>query len=203
MSPSGVRLPLSDSNSLPEEFGTRHHAAMGLTERSDAMVICVSEERGGVAVFSGPQDAKGGRQGGARRRDPRALGKPVRLWAAGSAGGPGGKLVLEAGGCLFLAFVFWWAVAFSGEAPLERVYTVPVEYTAMPRRLALVGEKPTQVVLHVGGAKSNLEAIDPSRLTARIDLSGAEAGRQTFAVGGREHLPPPAGHAPERGAAFH
>lgn len=47
----GVRLPLSKMEKLSEEFGTRHHAAMGLSETTDAMVIAVSEERQTVTLF--------------------------------------------------------------------------------------------------------------------------------------------------------
>ena len=48
---AGCTLPLSDSP-LPAEFGMRHRAALGLTERTDAVVLIVSEERGTVAVSS-------------------------------------------------------------------------------------------------------------------------------------------------------
>jgi diadenylate cyclase len=47
----GVRLPASQSSRLPEEYGTRHHAGMGLSERSDALVVVVSEERGNISIF--------------------------------------------------------------------------------------------------------------------------------------------------------
>jgi diadenylate cyclase len=46
-----VRLPISKTGRLSEEFGTRHHAAMGLSEVTDALVIVVSEERGTVKTF--------------------------------------------------------------------------------------------------------------------------------------------------------
>ena len=47
----GVRLPISQSSRLSNEYGTRHHAAMGLAEKSDALIIVVSEERGKITVF--------------------------------------------------------------------------------------------------------------------------------------------------------
>ncbi len=52
---AGVVLPLSSNPDIDPSFGTRHRAALGITERSDALVIVVSEERGSITVF---RDAK-------------------------------------------------------------------------------------------------------------------------------------------------
>lgn len=43
-------LPLSDNMSLSKELGTRHRAAVGMSEVSDAVVIAVSEETGNISV---------------------------------------------------------------------------------------------------------------------------------------------------------
>lgn len=48
-------LPLSDNRSLSKELGTRHRAAVGISEVSDAVTVVVSEETGGISIA---QDGK-------------------------------------------------------------------------------------------------------------------------------------------------
>ncbi|QDW73642.1 TIGR00159 family protein [Lachnospiraceae bacterium KGMB03038] len=48
-------LPLSDNMGLSKELGTRHRAAVGMSEVSDALIVVVSEETGAVSVAQGGQ----------------------------------------------------------------------------------------------------------------------------------------------------
>jgi len=50
---AGCVLPLSDSNRLSADLGTRHRAGVGMSETSDAVVVIVSEETGTISVAVG------------------------------------------------------------------------------------------------------------------------------------------------------
>ena len=43
-------LPLTESSGISKEFGTRHRAAIGLSEATDAFTFVISEETGGISV---------------------------------------------------------------------------------------------------------------------------------------------------------
>jgi diadenylate cyclase len=50
---AGCILPLSEDERLAQAVGTRHRAALGLAEETDAMVVIVSEETGSIAYAEG------------------------------------------------------------------------------------------------------------------------------------------------------
>jgi diadenylate cyclase len=56
-------LPLTQNPELSKEFGTRHRAALGISEETDAVAVVVSEETGVISVaydgqMTGDLDAK-------------------------------------------------------------------------------------------------------------------------------------------------
>jgi len=186
----GVRLPLSETKALSEDFGTRHHAAMGLSELSDALVVVVSEERGSVSTFYGGKTKQ--------VHEQKALDSRIAShWRSTTSypfltlkGREKWAFVPELGVCLLLASLFWFAVIFAQTERLERVVSVPVEYVATPENIALVGNKPTEVRLHLAGPKSDLDAINLTRPAVKIDLSKVKPGEQEFVITEKDlHLP--------------
>jgi len=55
---AGCYLPLTEKTDISRWFGTRHRAALGVTEMSDALALVVSEERGEITVAVGGRLSK-------------------------------------------------------------------------------------------------------------------------------------------------
>ena len=48
-----VILPVSESSDLPSSYGLRHRAALGITEKTDSIVVVISEQTGKIVYFKG------------------------------------------------------------------------------------------------------------------------------------------------------
>jgi len=187
----GVRLPMSQSTRLSEEYGTRHHAAMGLAEQTDALTLVVSEERGQVSVF-----ANGGmhplrtaeqitqaivvhqRQMGFFNRD-----KALKIRK---------RTIFQCIASLVIAVVFWSTLAISHREVVERVLPVNIDYTSPADDLVLVGEKANEVKLYLSGPKLEMDNLASNPPSVKIDLSKMVKGSQTIIVT-RENLRLPRG----------
>ena len=56
---AGCILPLTENNSLSSELGTRHRASLGISEKSDAVAVVVSEETGKISIACGGELERG------------------------------------------------------------------------------------------------------------------------------------------------
>jgi hypothetical protein len=186
----GVRLPLSKTGKLSNDFGTRHHAAIGLSEVSDALVVVVSEERGVITLF---------RDGKPQKVHDRSdlSTQLISHWETIAFHGievpkemKTRELIAQIGFSLIVALVVWSSVILGQMEIREKAFTVPIEYIGIPKHLALAGDQPTEIKVHLTGPKSNLDDITPLNLSTRIDLSEALAGRQVLVVSEKNVLLP-------------
>lgn len=178
----GARLPVSKSQRISEEYGTRHRAALGMSENSDALVLVVSEERGRISAF------KKGKMAVIQERD--ALGARISRHFRDTSSfflhSPDEtnrwQIAAQLSVSLLISLLMWTSLLISQGEMLEKFVTVPVEFTASPSQLVLVGDKDKNIRLHLSGVKSDLDALNSMELSAKIDLSQAVSGKQSFVI---------------------
>jgi diadenylate cyclase len=188
----GVRLPVSANPILPEEFGTRHYAALGLAEKTDALVLTVSEERGTISVFT--------RAGYRPLTDHTAIADIIRThWDAMAhfplrlpSGRPRWLLATQLVTSLVVAAVFWSTLIIARTEPVEKFLNGSLEFIAVPPNLVLVDTQDDVVRLHLAGPKANLDALSTALLSVKLDLSKAVPGEQSFVIT-RDNLSLPKG----------
>lgn len=177
----GVRLPMSQSTRLSEEYGTRHHAAMGLAEQTDALALVVSEERGTVSVFTN------GEMQPMRTADEItqaiiAHQREMGFLNRDSAPKIRKRTIFQIAASLLIAVVFWSSLIVSQREVVERVLPVNIDYTAPQGDLVLVGEKPNEIKLYLSGPKSEIDNLATNPPSVKIDLSKMAKGSQTIII---------------------
>ncbi|QCQ22444.1 diadenylate cyclase [Desulfoglaeba alkanexedens] len=184
----GVLLPLSQRQDLPTFYGTRHRAAAGLAERTDALVIAVSEERGRVTVAKDnwikpilqPEDLAHLLQehlniskddGGDKQRRERT------------------RLVVAA----LLSFIVMTGIWFGFTRSRDTLIalSVPIEYVNRPFQYQILETSVTEVHLQLHGSSALLKSLKPEQVAVRVSLAKAEEGRNVFPITQENIILPP------------
>jgi len=183
-----VFLPISQVD-LPLKYGSRHRAAVGITELSDALVLVVSEERGEVSLAE---------EGQIRRIDdynelcaelkkklhqPALLSNPswtslfVKDWRV--------KLLV-----LMMVTSIWFALA--GQQRSEENIPAPVSYVNLPQGFRLASTPLPEVTVRVAGARRLLASVHKEKnLKLRVDLSRVIEGGNQVPLRTEQVLAPP------------
>lgn len=171
---AACHLPLSISPDVPRHMGTRHRAALGLSERSDAVIVVISEERGEVSLvqtgslshIANPSDLIAALDALLRSElEAPQVALRQRFFA---------NLLPKA--FIFLSVCVFWVLITTRQGQIATV-TVPVRLHGVPDDVVLLNTTPEELTVQVK-ALSSL-APPPSKLDLTIDLDAAKAHEGT------------------------
>ncbi len=171
---ASVYLPLSVNSEIPQFFGTRHRAALGLSERSDAVVVVVSEERGcvSVALLGNLQKIDSSEQLAGLLNDllyskKQEKSRPFlwkqlhrNFWQ---------KLIAVVLVCVT------WLIISTRKGEIINVL-VPVTYRNLPNNFLLMKSYPDDLDVQVKTLSSLIPAPKEGEITAEIDLANVKEG---------------------------
>jgi uncharacterized protein (TIGR00159 family) len=186
---AGCFLPLAESADVPQYFGSRHRAALGITERTDAICLVVSEERGQVSLCRGDKvracrDSKSTEENLVRLLQSRRRLK----WSINWRGVFLKNLSFKAFSAL-LALLLW--IAVSGVKTSEINLKAGIEYTGIPKKMSLESGGTGPVDVRVRGSRGLLAGISPNNVRVRLNLANAKEGDNFLAIAPTDlNLPP-------------
>ena len=168
----GCYLPLSDNPSLPRNYGSRHRAGIGISERCDAISLIVSEERGEVLLaVSGEINPKTQPEEFQRQLESMLL-KPEPTkgrWQPALTANLVPKIV-----AFIIVLVLWGLIG--GQPRAEVWLTVPLEYRNMPANMEIAGDLLNRVEVGIRGPRGMISRVTPDQIRAHVDLSQAMRG---------------------------
>lgn len=179
-------LPLSKSSDLPACFGTRHRAAAGLAEQTDALIIVVSEERGQVTVFKDRAII--------HIKDSVELEQVLQEHAGAVTDTNGARRhMVELSIAALLCFASITGIWFSFTRGLETLVTleVPVEFMNRDPGMELFAASASSVKLQLSGSGSLIKSVRPDQIKVKLNLANAVAGSNQIAIARDSIVLPP------------
>jgi diadenylate cyclase len=173
----GCHLPLSANAAQHGSLGLRHTAALGLSERSDAICIVVSEERGSISLAKGERIQEIANASALRieleaffawRTPPTKTG-PIIHWLKENQRE---KVI-----AIVLACTLWVVFGYQRET-IRRDFTVPIEYRNAPTEWVLEEPKATEAKVMLMGHAQAFQLLHPDELKISLDLGELQLGRQ-------------------------
>jgi uncharacterized protein (TIGR00159 family) len=174
----GVILPLSHRNDLPSHYGTRHRAALGLSESTDALVIVVSEETGNILVAKNSEITKINyntelvtalqKHMGITEEEPASLRKE--------------KFEIGIAALISVLFISGMWFSFSGGLDTLITLEIPVEYTKHDPAIEIVDTSVNTVQLQLGGSGALIKSVRADQVQVRLDLGKAVIGKNVFSM---------------------
>ncbi len=168
-------LPLSRNLRKLQKTGTRHAAALGLAERTDALCLVVSEERGTISaarngditVLSDPNDLPTLLESFYRELTP-PTGR--RSWVSVFTHNYREKLL-----AVTVTVILWFF--FVHEARIDyRSFTVPVQVNGVSGQCVVQKIEPSELEVTLSGSRRSFYFVTADRIRVELKLYGAKTG---------------------------
>jgi diadenylate cyclase len=178
-----VHLPLADRFEQYATFGTRHRAALGLAERSDALVVVVSEERGTISVAHGGELRTLAQSEGLKENISSILKERFQQ----DQGHPWHWLVThnmrDKALTILLTLLFWAIfVGSQGSGVITRSYEVPIEFQFLPQGATISEVSHETIAVTLSGRNQDFNLLEPEALRVVIRLPGGVEGSQRIRI---------------------
>jgi diadenylate cyclase len=177
----GCHLPLSANAAQHGNLGLRHTAALGLSERSDALCIVVSEERGTISLAKGERIEEIANASALRieleaffaKRMPPVKRRLIRHWLKQN---PREKMI-----AIVLACILWVVFGYQRET-IRRDFVIPIEYVNAPVEWVLEEPKVTEAKVILSGPAQAFQLLHPDSLKISLDLKQLRPGTQEITL---------------------
>jgi uncharacterized protein (TIGR00159 family) len=169
-----VYLPLSKDIHQLKNYGTRHRAGLGISEKTDALSIIVSEEKGIVSVA---QD-RILKVINNEEELTLIINKFLRSLHQESHSQTFGQFWRGLrGNSLFavLSFIFaasiWLIISYPNLGIIQKNFIMPIEFTNIDVKVVVENVKPLEVIATFSGRNQDFKLLDPSLLKITMDLT--------------------------------
>ena len=170
-----AHLPLSKEFDKLAGYGTRHAAALGLSEKADALCLVVSEEKGTINLAESGMLQK--------MRTPQSIEHKISSFLKEKSLPSSPKIqnpffisnVKEKAASLLFALILWLTFV-QGFKPASRVFQIPVEFKGLSKAMEVQSVRPNRIRVSLAGRKRELDLIDSSELRISVNLENATAG---------------------------
>ncbi len=174
-----VVLPVTGRAGVPPHFGTRHRAALGLAESSDALVLVGSAERGEVVAINGGDVHPMANAEALRLVLHNLRPKDQELWSAKLHWILFSNLRYRLSAIALACLI--WGISFVGGATMVKNVVAPVEFVNVPSDLFIASQTLSSVGVQLRGNSWMMSPI-MSSLTADVDVSRLGEGWHTIAL---------------------
>ncbi len=176
----GAHLSLS-TNLSNVEGGTRHAAALGLSEQCDAMIIVVSEERGTISIANGGKISVVRSSSELKNRLDSFLSNTNEPNKNSKSTWFIKRRILRAAASFAIAVTLWFLFAYQSDV-VYRSFVVPIQFRNLHSNLVMKEPVPLETRITLAASEQSFRAFDPNSILISIDLENKKKGISSFII---------------------